>query len=73
MADCTLMQTCIFFNDKMSGMPGMSSIYKQRYCKEDHLGCARYQVFEAVGREHVPADLFPNENDRAAGVISSVA
>ena len=73
MAECALVDTCIFFNDKMSSMPSMANMYKQRYCKGDRAQCARYQVFEKVGRENVPTDLYPNDSDRIAGILAQVA
>jgi len=69
---CALIETCIFFNDKMSNMPSMANMYKERYCREDFNSCARYQVFDAVGRENVPKDLYPNEQDKVALVIAGV-
>lgn len=69
---CELIETCIFFNDKMAKMPSMANMYKDRYCREDHLSCARYQVFKAVGRENVPTDMYPNEKDRVSLVVRGV-
>lgn len=71
MADCALIETCIFFNDKMAEMPGMAGLYKQRYCREDNLSCARYTVFKALGRENVPTDLYPNDLARANEIVVS--
>jgi len=69
MADCGLIQTCIFFNDKMADMPGMADLYKQRYCRTDNTTCARFMVFTALGRENVPPNLFPNDTSRAHEII----
>lgn len=69
MSDCALIETCIFFNDKMASMPSMADLYKQRYCKTDHTVCARYMVFSTLGRENVPADLYPNDVERAKSII----
>lgn len=69
---CALTETCIFFNNKMANMPSMASMYKQRYCQDAFETCARYQVFKAVGRENVPADLYPNEADKVDEVVSAV-
>ncbi len=69
MAACQLIEKCIFFNDRMSHMPEMSEIYKDRYCRGEHDQCARYMVFRAWGREKVPTDLFPNDRDRAAELL----
>ena len=33
-------------------------------------GCARYMIVKAVGRPHVPADLFPNHHSRAEQIIA---
>lgn len=69
MADCELAGTCIFFNDKMANMPAMSGMFKDRYCRGDWAACARYRVFEKLGRPAVPADLYPNERDRADALL----
>ena len=65
MAECEILSTCVFFNDKMANMPATTAIYKERYCQSDNLTCARYMVFKALGRPKVPSDLFPNEEERA--------
>lgn len=72
MTNCALIEGCIFFNDKMANMPSMANMYKQRYCRGDMELCARYQVFKAVGRENVPADLYPNESERVEAAVSAV-
>ncbi len=71
MTDCELLEKCIFFNDKMANMPGMAALYKRQYCQGDNSGCARYIVFQALGRERVPADLFPNDVERAEQIVAS--
>ena len=73
MTECALLETCIFFNDKMSVMPSMANMYKQRYCKGDMMQCARYQVFKEAGRENVPTDLYPNDSDRVADILEKLA
>jgi hypothetical protein len=70
MAQCELTEKCIFFNDKMADMPAMANIYKHRYCETDNSGCARYQVFRAMGRENVPANLYPNDAEGAARILA---
>jgi hypothetical protein len=69
MADCALLPGCIFFNDKMANMPGMAELYKSGFCRGDNSTCARYKVFGALGREKVPADLYPNDLDRANRIL----
>ncbi len=69
---CSLIETCIFFNDKMANMPSMADMFKERYCRDAYGTCARYAVFEAVGRENVPKDLYPNEKDKVAIIVGEV-
>ncbi len=69
MADCELLEKCIFFLDKMENMPATAEIYKDQYCRENNLDCARFMVFKALGREKVPLNLFPNMKDKAQEII----
>ncbi len=69
MSDCPKLQNCPFFNDRMENMPGMSASLKRRYCRGAYDACARYMVYERLGPERVPIDLFPNEADRALILI----
>ena len=71
MAKCELTETCIFFNDQMANMPSTASVYKKIYCESDWSNCGRYMIFKAIGREHVPKDLFPNQAERAATIIKN--
>ncbi|THB70902.1 MAG: hypothetical protein D6B28_08340 [Gammaproteobacteria bacterium] len=70
MSNCELLETCIFFNDKMEEYPAGVAAMRRRYCLKDNSCCARYQVFKELGREKVPADLFPNDKSRAQLIIS---
>ncbi len=67
--ECPLLKTCVFFQDKMQNMPATANIMKKRYCLEDNSKCARFMIVNALGREKVPADLFPNQYDRAEELI----
>lgn len=69
MGECELTAGCIFFNDKMANMPSMTSMMKSVYCQSDPDKCARLMIVKAVGREKVPADLFPNQIDKAKEII----
>jgi hypothetical protein len=71
MANCELIEKCLFFNDKMGDMPGTVEMFKKKYCKEDNSYCARYMVVKALGREKVPPNLFPNQADQAKRLISA--
>ena len=69
MADCELISGCIFFNDKMQDMPATAEIIKNTFCRDSSAPCARYMVFKAFGRERVPADLFPQQKERAEEIL----
>ena len=71
MPDCECLPGCPFFNGRMKDMKGMATIYKRRYCQGDNSECARYIVFSTLGKEHVPADLYPNMRDRAEQIITN--
>ena len=72
MADCELLKGCLFFNDKIHNMPTLAEQFKEKYCRGDNSNCARYMTCKALGREKVPPDLFPNQLERAKGIIASV-
>ena len=71
MADCGLIEKCLFFNDKMGNKPSLAEMYKKKYCKEDNSLCARHMIVKAMGREKVPPNLFPNQVDEAKKLISA--
>ncbi len=71
MAECECLPNCPFFNDRMSGLPSTAQMLKDKYCLGDCSGCARHQVFLAAGSANVPADLFPGETARVAGILAS--
>ncbi|WP_028315597.1 hypothetical protein [Desulfatibacillum aliphaticivorans] len=72
MADCECLAGCPFFNSKMaSSMTAVAQSMKKRLCQGDNTNCARYQVFKKLGKPKVPADLIPNQTDRAAQIIAA--
>ena len=71
MVECELLDSCIFFNDKMAEMPATAEMMKNRLCRSNKLGCARYMVYQHLGRPKVPFDLYPNDIERAKLIISS--
>ncbi len=71
MAECELLDSCIFFNDKMTDMPATAEMMKSRLCRTNKFECARYMVYQQSGRSKVPPDLFPNDVERAKGIVSS--
>ena len=70
MGECELLSSCPFFQDKMANMPATAEMLKGRYCRKDNSRCARFMVFKALGREKVPADLFPNQVEKAQEIIA---
>jgi len=72
MAECELVETCPFFNDKMVIDKGLGNVYKDTYCRADRDGCARYTVRKALGKEKVPIDLYPHMMIRAREIIKKV-
>ncbi len=73
MAECECLEQCPFFNDRMASKPATSEMFKKAYCRGDNNRCARYMVFSALGGAAVPADLFPNQVERARDVINAAA
>ena len=65
MAACVCLEKCPFFNDKMANMPAMADLYKKNYCNGDSTHCARFMIFKVKGKDAVPADLFPNNVEKA--------
>jgi len=70
MEKCPYLPGCVFFNDKMLGKPATAELYKQTYCLDSPKQCARLIVREALGKEKVPADLFPNDRARADAILA---
>lgn len=71
MSECSLTKGCIFFNDKMEAKPGLTSMYKNKYCKGNYEDCARYMVATTIGRGEVPSNMFPNMKEKAEEIISN--
>jgi hypothetical protein len=70
MLNCKLLEHCPFFHDETSGMPLTARELKKRYCKAgSYHACARYVVFKKLGNEKIPADLFPNQQDRLTEIL----
>ena len=69
MNECDSLSGCPFFNDKMGNKPALSEMYKKNFCKGDFVNCARHIVKEALGKQFVPPDLFPNQHERAKELI----
>lgn len=70
MPECECLPKCIFFHDKMQDKPLTAEMMKKRLCLNEFELCARYRVFKALGRENVPGDLYPNQNERADEMLN---
>lgn len=51
---------------------GVGAIFKKHYCMDNWENCARYQVMNEVGGQHVPRTLKPNMNPEAEAIIARV-
>ncbi len=71
MADCECLPACPFFNDVLTDMPATAEYLKAKFCLGDNSQCARYLVFKALGKAHVPVDLFPDHTERARQIIQT--
>jgi hypothetical protein len=65
---------CAYFQQKhMQELDGLSSLYRDRYCKGDHERCARNKVAEVFGQTAVPEDLRPNDHAVATEMLAPVS
>lgn len=70
---CTLADDCSFYLVSMQDRPCTAAIYREKFCDFAFEQCARHLIARTVGREHVPADLYPNHTDRAQKIITVIA
>jgi len=70
MAECEFINSCPFFNDKLSGKEVDIEKLKNDYCKTNNLHCARYIVAITLGKEKVPENLYPHEKVAAYKIIA---
>ncbi len=71
MAECPCLAGCPFFNDRMADMPVMANSMKRRFCEGEFTTCARFMIFSKLGKEKVPADLFPNDVEKAGQILAT--
>jgi len=69
MANCENLCGCPFFNDAIPHMPITAQYLKNIYCIGSPHTCARYIVCKALGKEHVPLNLFPEDLSSAERII----
>ena len=70
MANCECLAGCPFFNDKMPDTEGLGAMIKKKYCQGDNSNSARYMIFKKLGKAAVPANLYPNMQDRANEILA---
>ncbi|NQT25224.1 hypothetical protein HQ585_07710 [candidate division KSB1 bacterium] len=71
MADCECLPQCPFFNNKMEGKTITVELMKSQYCRDDFESCARHMIYVKLDSEKVPAELFPNQVDRAKNILGA--
>ncbi|MGE5580138.1 MAG: hypothetical protein ACM3WU_08865 [Bacillota bacterium] len=70
---CELLDTCLFYNNKMPIESALGRMYKASYCQSNKEKCARHMVTVAVGRQFVDSNLYPNMIDKARRIINENA
>ena len=70
MSRCEFIEKCPFFLGKLAEKPVQIEELKTKYCENNNLNCARYMIAQAVGKELMPPDLYPNEKAVAYEVIA---
>jgi hypothetical protein len=70
MAECERVPGCIFFHDRMTDLPFAAEVLKQKFCLGSNIDCARHMIFDALGKEYVPTDLYPNDVSRAERILA---
>lgn len=71
MPSCEYLAGCPFFNERLAHMPRPAALYKALYCRGNQEICARHIIAKALGREAVPADLFPNQESAAREILEN--
>lgn len=69
MADCEIIKSCPFALGALESRPDQDKLTAE-YCKSNNLHCARYMVYSTAGEDKVPADLYPDEKNKAYLVIA---
>ena len=70
MGECEFIEKCPFFHDLPADKPVEVEVLKKKYCRNNNLNCARYMIANAVGKEKMPPDLYPDEKVVAYEVIT---
>ena len=70
MAECEFIAHCPFFNGKLAEKPAEIEKLKEEYCRTNCLHCARYMIATALGKDHMPSDLYPHEKEVAYKLLA---
>jgi UTP-glucose-1-phosphate uridylyltransferase len=69
MNKCPVLEQCRFFNNVLENMPAISESLMEQYCLGDNTECARFFIFDEIGKEHLPDDVFPHEMEKAKKLV----
>ena len=67
--DCPLTDDCVLIRRTLDGHPDVAILMRARYCDRDGEACALRKIAVAIGPEHVPVGLYPNQTGRAELII----
>lgn len=68
---CERIEECPFFTGRLASYaPRIVESMKRVYCLGDHVRCARYVVFESLGKGWAPKDMSPVDHERARHIIA---
>jgi len=74
------MTQCIYFDNCPANLDVDSRLekpmsvieyYHRTYCHGNPSNCARFKVRESVGKEELPSDLLPYQQERAEQIINN--
>jgi hypothetical protein len=71
MAECEYIDTCPFPGGELPEKGSNVEELKDEYCRSNSLHCARLMVSMALGDQHIPEDLYPDEKQRAYQLIAT--
>lgn len=71
MGECEWMHECSFIKQFEERSPATMAIFRQNYCDGDVSQCARYMIFDRIGADAVPTNLYPNEAWQAEQIIGN--
>ena len=66
---CVLHGKCKVISDNRVDMPDFTRHLEDYFCKQTCHQCARFQVYEALGLDAIPALMLPDQYDWARQII----